>query len=748
MRLFEGYSRILRSRLFARYALLLALTICGLLAIMGAFQIYEAWAQNVSRARVLLAGQAGAAASRIEEHLAGIERQVQAVATLPWATANLNPRERAFEYARLQRVIPSITELRAIDEERRERVHVSRLGPNSVGSGTPVESEIPRSGPIVPTYGEALFRGGVDPHVWIAFREDRGETAALVNMKFISDYVAQMRFGQTGQAFVVDRSGYVIAHPDLRIVLQRINVSSHPHIAAMFTAPDGDRLAGGAAFDGTTAEFAAEPIGRTGWWTVVQQSRDEMLAPVRQAAYRLVALTVIGLLWAGLLALWLARHLSSPILELRQAAARIGEGDLKARAEVSSTDELKGLADEFNGMAGKLEESYATLEKRVESRTRELADANAAKTRFLATASHDLRQPMHAIGLLVGVLNEQAKDRNTRALIAKVQGSVDMMDRLFASLLDISKLDAGAIEPSVGLIELRSLLQGVEANYGALAAAKGLRLRIVQTNLVVRSDPLLLERIVGNLVSNAIRYTQRGGIVVGCRRRGDRVELQVVDSGRGIPPRHLGDVFAEFFQVPGPERIVGLGLGLSIVKRSAELLKHDLRLASTLGKGSVFSIELPVAPRDMSRRNALPASIAKALAGHFVIAIDDDPVNRLATEALFAQWGCVALSGASSGEILMSLEGRLRGPDLIVTDLRLGEGDSGLVAIDRIRAAVGAHVPAMLLTGDVTITEEARAAAEAGVVVLHKPVSAQELRRVAASLLSHDDESGDLETGT
>jgi CheY-like chemotaxis protein/nitrogen-specific signal transduction histidine kinase len=401
------------------------------------------------------------------------------------------------------------------------------------------------------------------------------------------------------------------------------------------------------------------------------------------------------------------------------------------------------LADEFNRMAGRLQESHATLERKVVERTAELArkkqeadSASAAKTRFLASASHDLRQPMHAISLLVGLLKERSRDDSQRELVDKVQASVDAMENLFSGLLDISKLDAGAVKPRIAPFEIGGLLRQIELHFAPQAREKGVELRVHHCSAVVLSDPVILERIVINLVTNAIRYTERGKVVVGCRRLGDRLRLLVLDTGVGIAPEHLADVFEEFVQLPHTERdrSKGLGLGLAIVKRSADLLGHTLIVRSQPGRGSTFGIELPRETLPVGMDQPCMASSAANLEGTFVAIIDDDRESRHAMELTFRQWGCHVVSADTDEAAMIALGDHLRSPDLIVTDFRLRGGHSGLAAISRIREHSEQDVPAIVVTGDVMVADPAGNSLE-GIVLMHKPVNFERLRAAAAELV-------------
>jgi signal transduction histidine kinase/CheY-like chemotaxis protein len=471
-----------------------------------------------------------------------------------------------------------------------------------------------------------------------------------------------------------------------------------------------------------------------------------------------------------------ARRMAAPIIRLREATGRIARGDLELRLQVSTGDEIEQLADDFNQMTLNLRESYAGLEAKVASRTTELSQArdhlqtqaremetlneqligrlqelalrkedaeraNSAKTRFLAAASHDLRQPMHSIGLLIGVLHDRLATSDLANLTNKVQHSVALMENLFSSLLDISKLDAGAVHSQLESFQILSLLRHVGDVYGPQAAATGIELRVRSCHAVVRSDSILLERILGNLVSNALRYTHSGRVLVGCRRRGAHLAIQVLDTGPGIPAGHLDDIFEEFFRLERPGAGggggPGLGLGLSIVKRSAALLGHPLTVRSHLGRGSVFELVIPLSPGLPTAVPDLASSTADAtaLAGAFVLIVDDNEENRYALEATCNRWGVHSVAACSADDAVAQLAHHLRTPELIISDFRLDNGEDGFAVIERVRGLTDENTPTIVLTAEAGTVLLKRANA-VGAVVLSKPATAARLLRTAIDLLA------------
>src|SRR5262245_39531026 len=386
----------------------------------------------------------------------------------------------------------------------------------------------------------------------------------------------------------------------------------------------------------------------------------------------------------------------------------------------------------------------ARLFAEIGDKSRQLELANTAKSRFLAMASHDLRQPLHALGLFVGHLLTPLEPVERTKMIERVDAAVREMNAMFNSLLDISKLDAGVLMPKIVEFSIARLLQNVETTFDQATRQKGLHLRVVRTDAWVRSDPLLLERILLNLISNAMRYTLRGGIVVGCRRRGEMLRVEVWDSGPGIPEDHRQSIFGEFFQLPNRERDYGgLGLGLAIVDRLCRLLNHEIELTSTVGRGSRFTVLVPLAPEGVTSVEParLPYPGTFALEGKVILVIDDAPIVLEGTSGLLGKWGCSVVTAGSDEAALIQLAEREQRPDLIISDYHLANGRTGVEAIERIGATFGASIPAILISGD-TAPERLRDASDKGYILLHKPVEPGRLRAVMHQLFKdHDDRS-------
>jgi len=370
--------------------------------------------------------------------------------------------------------------------------------------------------------------------------------------------------------------------------------------------------------------------------------------------------------------------------------------------------------------------------------------ANRAKSQLLAAASHDLRQPLHALGLYVAALGARARDAEWRPLVTHVESAANALELQFAQLLDLSRLDAGALAPERGDVALSTLFARIRAEFAPQAAARGLALRIAPTRFVVDSDPALLERIVGNLVANGIRYTNRGGVLVGARRRGARVAIDVVDTGIGVAPAHRQRIFEEFYRVrndaPSSPARRGMGLGLAIVRRFADLLGHEVVVDSREGRGSRFRIVVPAVRHPYGKRlrattTALAEQLPVTCTERLVAVVDDDAATLDAMQTLFQTWGASVVCGETVESLIAALGEVERYPDLIVADLRLADSRSGIDAVRRLRHELGTPIPAIIVSGDTGSGAE-REARDAGLMLLPKPVVAATLQATAIRLMT------------
>jgi signal transduction histidine kinase len=732
--------RQINGPLFRKYVAILLTVVCVVLLVNALLEAGFAYQEHrVSLIRIQRE-QAEAAAAKIGQFIKEIESQVGWTTQLPWSADTTD--QRKFDGLRLLRQVPAITELAQLDSAGKEQLRVSRLAMDVVGSQIDSSQE-PKFADAVAKkvyYGPVYFRRESEPYMTLALagtRRDAGVSVAEVNLKLIWDVVSQIKVGEHGQAYVVDAEGRLIAHPDISLVLRNTDMTRLAQVKAARAAGAAtpmEPVQVGKDVRGRDVLTAYAPVAPLGWLVFAELPVDEAYAPLYQSLMRSGALLLAGLALAFLAGLFLAHRMVVPIQALRRGAARIGSGDLTQRISIRTGDELEALADQFNDMAEQLQDSYAYLERKVEERTHELALANLAKSRFLATASHDLRQPLHALGLFVAQLRGHMKSAEGGYLVERIDAAIAAMNELFNALLDISKLDAGVLAINVMDFPVAHLLNRIESTFREAAHEKGLSFQLVSSSAWVRSDPILLERIALNLVSNAVRYTSSGSIVVGCRRRGDAVHIEVWDSGPGIPEDQRRSIFGEFYRLAGGNAQGGLGLGLAIVDRLCTLLGHSVQLVSTVGKGSRFSVVVPMAAARAQITEPQPAQVAiDATRGKLVIVIDDDTLALDGMGGLLRNWGCRVVAAATPDEALADLGPEER-PDLIICDYRLASGQSGIAAIANMRKAFGAPVPAFLISGD-TAPERLREARESGHHLLHKPLHAIALRAMINRLL-------------
>ena len=356
--------------------------------------------------------------------------------------------------------------------------------------------------------------------------------------------------------------------------------------------------------------------------------------------------------------------------------------------------------------------------------------ANREKSRFLAAASHDLRQPMHAMGLFAATLEKSLSNTPLQYTVTNMMRSVDALEQSFSAMLDISKLDAGVIAPNMQTFPIRDLFRRLHMHCAGQAEELGLGLRFKPGGKLVTSDPQLLERVLGNLIQNAIRYTREGGVVVVARTRRSRTSIEVWDSGIGIAEEELPKVFDEFYQVGNSarDRSRGLGMGLAIVKRLVLLMGHELELKSTPGRGTVFRILLmPTEMADMDSVVLGADTVPSPLdANQTVLLIDDEESIRVGMRDLLRTWGYEVLLAETIAQACTEVRRHAGVIDMVVSDLRLANQEDGIDAIARVRHVYGAPLPAILITGD-TSAEEVKRAHDSGHRVLFKPVRTREL---------------------
>ena len=544
----------------------------------------------------------------------------------------------------------------------------------------------------------------------------------------------------TGRVLASAGQSVYIRRPDLlpeavffRDEQAHIDVFTRPVVSIPITLDDAP---------GEESKSAAPvALGRV----VIEVSRVEVITRTLNLLWAGLAVTLGGVLMGVWLAVRISRGVIRPIVNVSEVIDRLGHGELSTRLEVNPNDPLQELQNNLNQMAERLEQGRDELEQRVNEVTHELREkkeeaeqATLSKSQFLSAASHDLRQPTHALGMFVARLAQLPHSDETQALIVNLEASVQAMQDLLDALLDISRLEANAVRVNTTAFAMTDILTQINATLAPEAFAKGLGLRVRSSSLWVLSDSSLLYRILLNLVSNALRYTNRGGVLVACRLTGGGqvLRIEVWDTGIGIAPQHQQDIFKEFYQVGNVERdrSQGLGLGLNIVQRTAKLLDHPLQLCSRPGQGTRFSIEVPVTT--MLTRTDVAQPVEAALDDHLidlpVLVIEDDALVSLALVSLLESWGCVVnvVEGLTQAESLIE---QGFAPRVVISDYRLRGGHNGLDAIVRLRQISSQHLPACLLSGD-TNPELMQSTRRAGLTLLHKPVRPAKLRNLIRHL--------------
>lgn len=472
---------------------------------------------------------------------------------------------------------------------------------------------------------------------------------------------------------------------------------------------------------------------------------------------KILVITLLATFTFLILSLYLvylaSRTIILPTRQLSAAVEQIARGDLATRVDFDTKiDELNRLARGLNEMAVQLQQDREILQQRIEQATQALRErkdeaerASHDKSHFLATASHDLRQPLHALGLYVSELRRQLSASPQQHLVEQVEQSVDALATLLNALLDISKLDAGAIVPQIQACDVTAMLNRVASDYTMLASINNIRLVIHPIEGHVMSDPILLERIVTNLVSNAIRYSHPNGcVLIACRKRGNQMRIEIRDNGIGISQQDQIFIFREFFQIAKPQldNSKGQGLGLAIVDRLVKLLGIGIELRSLLGKGSLFALQIALGvqsqraehidryPRLLDGESGdehLP------LSGKRVLVVDDDQLVLTSTSTILTAWGGEVSIAASLQEVRAMLSSG-REWDLIISDYQLGADETGLDVIGTVRAQGMAGIAAILISGD-TSSELLQLANSSGHHLIHKPVKPAKLRSLVMFLL-------------
>ena len=606
-------------------------------------------------------------------------------------------------------------------------------------------------------HGPVYFFGDTEPYMTLATRgigRDPDVIVAEVNLRFIWDLVTGIRVGNTGKAYVVDRMGVLIAHPDLWRALQRSDLSGHADVRAALDGvgpPSGGLVKEDLTGQRVLSTYATVPS--LGWLVFVELPLSEAYAPIYASIGRSTFLLVILLAGAVLVSLFLSRRMTGPIQLLTQGARRIGSGDLGLRLAIKTGDELEALGDQFNRMAAQLRYSYATLERKVVERTSELEKArdqalaehdaaerarsaavaaNETKSRFLAVVSHELRTPLNGVMGVLQLLDDGSIGEAQRRHLTTAAASGETLIALVDAILEYARLEASteALEPRS--FRLDQLIETAADLMRPQAFSKGLSFDLAcdaSVNTSVHGDPVRLNRILLNLIGNAIKFTPHGGISLNAAAEPHdghvMLRIPVRDTGIGIAPDMHERIFEDFVQADDSiaRRFGGTGLGLAIARRLTRLMRGELTLESTPGAGSTFTLQVPLA---LAASDVASGTLPPPSRPLRVLLVDDDPVNCEVGEAILKSLGhlpTIARNGASA--VALACEQAF---DVILMDLHMPDMD-GVEAASRIGKLGLPKVPRIIaVTADVSTDARARLASAGIVRVVSKPILISALR--------------------
>jgi signal transduction histidine kinase len=610
-----------RGRLVRHYFFISVFLISGGLITSGLSELYFSYWESTADLARLQQEIAAGAASKIEQFVLEIERTIRGATKSQEITdKGLSP-EYQFELRRLLVIVPAITEAMAIDSEGIAQVAVSRFK-SVLPRGKKIDSALPtlalaREGKSY--FSPVYFHRDSEPYMTIAAPVEQyagrviGVLQVQVNLKYVWDLVSRLKVGTGGYAYAVARNGDLIAHPDISLVLQGRNIAHLKQVSAAFVLQPGERSQGTVVSNlhGRQVFSSWTLIPDLGWAVFVEQPVEEVYAPLYASLFRTSGFLLVGLGMALVCSLMVARRVVRPLETLRKGVHRIGGGDMSARLEVKTGDEIEVLAEEFNKMTENLREAYDGLERKVAERTRDLAVANERlqeldrlKSDFVSNVSHELRTPLTAIkGAVDLVLREVAgplTEKQTHYL-TRVRSNTQHLAGLINDLLDLSKIESGKIEVKTGLVSLGGLTHEVVETLRPVAAEKviALELTISEQSILVRADRDKINQILMNLIGNAIKFTPaQGRIAVSALINGNGDALvSVSDTGQGVPPDEKEKIFDKFYQIAemGGAKPKGTGLGLAISKALVELHGGKIWVEPEPNGGSTFYFTLPAA---------------------------------------------------------------------------------------------------------------------------------------------------------
>ncbi|MGE7469308.1 ATP-binding protein [Bosea sp. NPDC003192] len=738
-----------RGELARKYALFVGVAICLALGLNTAIATFFAFSDQRALLVRVQQEQARAAAQKIGAFVAEIMNHLD-WASQSGATSN-SPEERRLDGLRLMRQVPAVLELRLIDPSGREQLFLSRYARDRADGGSdwstdPGFQAAQAQGSF---HGEVEFRRGSEPHMVLLRRAaspPNWTARATVNLVFIRELVSRLKVGEAGRAYIVTRSGRLIAHPDLRFVLRNTNLAAlvNAHEAA------GVARAGLSVTDieGRRVLSVMTAVPDVDWNVVIDLPESEAFAPIHASILRSLMLLLLTLLVAVLAGIMISRRLVAPIKVLDEGAARIGKGELDARIAIHTGDELQELGEQFNVMAERLAESRAVLEDKVAERTAALEqalrlasagqkaaeEATRAKSRFLAVVGHDIRTPLSGVLGVLELIDRRRLSQRDRRLVAMAATSGEALVDLANATLDLSRLEAGTESLDRRDFDLGALLGAAVALMRPLAEQKGLvlTLRPPSEELRLHGDAGKIHRILVNLLRNAISFTERGKVELAAElqrvpsEKSLELRLDVRDTGIGIDRAMQRQIFRDFVQVD-PEtgrRNGGVGLGLAICSKLVELMGGSISVVSAKGQGSAFSVKLPVVAAKAAAR---PGDVATGQL-QAILVVDDDPVTREVARLMVGKAGHKVQAAASGEAALKTL--RKRAFDLVLLDMHM-TGIDGIETALAIRALPGITQPRIVaLTADVSPETMRRMRAAGLTTILSKPITSTALLQV------------------
>lgn len=753
----QAHLRTPPGRLFRKYLYSIVALAFAALAINTGFDVWFSYREQKQLLAAIQREQAASAAIQIGQFVSQIENQIRWLSRLP-PELSTNEDER-LNAIRLLRLSPAIAEITELDAKGREQVRVSRRVADRIGSNADLSASPAFRGANESRtyYGPVYFSGETEPFMTLAARSggrNPNVVVAEVNLRFIWDLVAGIRVGNTGKAYVVDRLGVLIAHPDLWPALRRSDLSGHPDVRAALDGvgpPSGGLVKEDFSGQRVLSTYATVPS--LGWLVFVELPLSEAYAPIYASIGRSTFLLIVLLAFATLVSLWLSRRMTVPIQMLTQGARRIGSGDLGLRLAIKTGDELEALGDQFNRMAAHLRDSYATLERKVIERTSELEKArdhalaehdaaerarsvavaaNETKSRFLAVVSHELRTPLNGVMGVLQLLDDGRLSEVQRRHLATAAASGETLIALVDAILEYARLEASTEALETRDFRLDQLIETAADLMRPQAFGKGLTFDLAcdaTVNTSVHGDPVRLNRILLNLIGNAIKFTPSGGISLNAKteRHDDHALLRIIvrDSGIGIAPDMHERIFEDFVQADDSiaRRFGGTGLGLAIARRLTRLMRGELTVASTPGAGSVFTLVVPLGHAvNGIARGALPPPSRQLR----VLLVDDDPVNCEVGEAILNRLGHRAAI-ARNGTAAVALA-RDQTFDVVLMDLHMPDMD-GVEAAARIRQLPMQPMPRIIVvTADVSSSTRERLAGAGIAKVVSKPILINALR--------------------